>query len=157
MSRGDDLATQFEATNASVIAAVEALSDEQWGVINTPETWSRGVVAHHVAVDHEAIAGLVQGIATGADVPPLDMDGLDAINAQHATEAANCTKEETLALLRSGGIAAASMLRGLSDEQLEATANLPLAGPDPISAAGLAEGILVGHMNMHLGSLQSAE
>ena len=35
-------------------------------------------------------------------------------------------------------------------------ATLPLMGPDPVSAAQLAEDILVGHMNMHLESLQSA-
>ncbi len=157
MSRGDDLATQFEATNANVIAAVESLSDKQWGSLSTAENWSHAVVAHHIAVDHEAIAGLVQGIATGGEVPPLDLDALNAINAAHAKEAANCTKEETLALLRSGGTSAAAMLRGLSDNQLDATANLPLMGDDPVSAGTLAENILVGHMAMHLESLESAE
>ena len=157
MSRGEDLATQFEATNASVIAAVDSLSEAQWGSLSAAENWSNAVVAHHIAVDHEAIAGLVQSIATGGTVPPLDMDALDAINAEHAVEAATCTKEETLALLRAGGASAAAMLRGLSDEQLDTTGSLPLMGPDPISAAQLAENILVGHMNMHLESLQSAE
>ncbi len=156
MSRGEELAAQFEETNASVIAAVDSLSEAQWGSLSTAENWSHAVVAHHLAVDHEAIAGLVESIATGGTVPPLDMDGLDAMNAEHATEAANCTKDETLALLRAGGAAAATMLRGLSDEQLNATATLPLMGSDPVSAAQLAESLLVGHMNMHLGSLQAA-
>ncbi len=156
MSRGEELATQFEATNASVIAAVDSLSEAQWGSLSAAEHWSHGVVAHHIAVDHEAIAGLVQTIATGGTVPPLDSDALDAINAEHAAEAANCTKEETLALLRTEGMSAASMLRGLSDEQLDATAILPLLGPEPVTAAQVVENVLVGHINMHLESLQSA-
>ena len=156
MSRGEELAAQFEATNASMIAAVDSLSEAQWGALSAAENWSHAVVAHHVAVDHEAIAGLVQTIATGGAVPPLDMAALDAINAEHAVEAANCTKEETVALLRASGTAAADMLRGLSDAQLETTATLPLMGPDPVTAAQLAENVLVGHVNVHMESLQSA-
>ena len=45
------------------------------------------------------------------------------------SESANCTKEETVALLRAGGTAAASMLRGLSDEQLDAKGDAPADGP----------------------------
>jgi hypothetical protein len=157
MSRGEELAAQFESTNATLIAAVESLSDAQWGSLSVAENWSHAVVAHHVAVDHEAIAGLVQGIATGATVPPLDMEALDSLNAEHAVQSANCTKEETVALLQASGTVAASMLRGLSDAQLDTTATIPLMGPDPVTAAQLAEDILVGHMNMHLDSLRSAE
>lgn len=75
------------------------------------------MAAHHVAEDHGILAGYVGAVANGQPAPPLMMDGLNAMNAEHAKRAAGCTKAETLQLLRDGGQQGAS-IRGFCGEQL---------------------------------------
>ena len=47
------------------------------------------------------------------------MDAINRGNAEHAIQFAHATKAETLALLRQSGAAAAAMVRGLGDTQLD--------------------------------------
>src|SRR5687767_14990539 len=98
--RAANLADQFERINAALIATVEACSDADWQGVCAGEGWPVGVTAHHVALSYPAFRGFIQGIATGADLPPITGEMLDASNAKHAIEAANYTRTETLELLR---------------------------------------------------------
>jgi hypothetical protein len=152
--RSQALADQFEKANREIIATVERCSDTQWKNKTSGESWPVGVVAHHVAQSHEGIAGLVQKIATAQPLPGLTMDMINQGNAEHAKKFANCTKDETLALLRKNGAAAASAVRGLSDEQLDRSA--PLLGGPPMTAQQAIERILIGHVQDHHGSIKQA-
>ena len=154
--RAEELARRFEQANGELIKAVESCSDEQWRKTCSGEQWSVGVTAHHVAVSYGPIAGLVQALATGQRVPPLTSDMLDAGNAEHARQFAGCTKRETVDLLRGGGQAAASTVRGLSDEQLDNGAELPLMGGQRVSAGRIVEMGLIGHPTSHLESIRAA-
>lgn len=151
--RGQALADRFEQANKEMTTTVERCSDAQWKTKTSGETWSVGVVAHHVAEGHGAIAGLIQKIATGQPLPPLTMDMLHQMNAAHAKQHANCTKEETLALLRKNGATAASTVRGLSDEQLDRSA--PVLGGPPMTAQQMVERVLIGHIQEHHGSIRA--
>src|SRR5215212_11947043 len=133
--RAAALADAFESANNQVIAAVEGCTPDQWGRTCQDEGWSVGVAAHHVAVNHPIIAGLVQLVANGQPLPAITMEMIDAGNAQHAQEYANVSRDETLELLRRDGAAAASMVRGLTDEQLDRTAPMAFAGGQEWSAA----------------------
>ena len=89
-------------------------------------------------------------------MPPLTQEMLDAGNAEHARQSAGCTKQETVDLLRRGGREAAAILRGLSDEQLDNGAELPLLGGRRMSAAEIVELALIGHPTGHLESIRAA-
>jgi hypothetical protein len=154
--RAEELAKRFEQTNDEVIAAVQSCSDEQWRKTCSGEQWSVGVTAHHIGTSHVPIAELVRALATGQPVPPLTSEMLDAGNAEHARQFADCTKQETLDLLRRGGREAADILRGLSDGQLDNGAELPLLGGRHMSAAEIAELGLIGHPRGHLESIRAA-
>src|SRR5690242_4869570 len=117
----------------------QKLTDEQWRLVTTAEGWTVGVTAHHVASTYESLAGLVNLIATGGDVPAIAMEMIDAANARHAVEYANVSKAETLELLRRDSAAAVSLLRGLDDAQLARTAPMAFAGGASWSAADVAE------------------
>jgi uncharacterized damage-inducible protein DinB len=151
--RSQVLANQFEQASQEVIATVERCSDAQWTTKTSSETWSVGVVAHHVAQGHESIAGFVKMIATGQPLPPLTMDTLHQLNAEHAKQYADCTKTETLALLRKNAAAAAGIVRGLSDEQLDRSA--PVLGGPSKTAQQMVEQVLIGHMQEHHGSIRA--
>src|SRR5436190_10297913 len=117
-ARADILAKQFESKASELTGAIEKLSDADWKKVTAAEKWPVGVTAHHVAGAHEPIAGIVKSVSGGQSMPRFTMGMLDEMNAQHAREHANCTKEETLALHRKGVAAAATTVRGLADADL---------------------------------------
>lgn len=153
--RAASLADRFERANAAVIAAVESCSDADWKSVCAGEGWPVGVTAHHIALSYPPFQGFIQGIASGADLPPTTREMLDAGNAQHAQEHVDCTRDETLELLRRDGQAVAAAMRGLSDEQLDRSAPVALAGGATISAQQMAE-FLIGHPTEHLASMEAA-
>jgi uncharacterized damage-inducible protein DinB len=153
--RATSLADRFEQANEAVIAAVERCSDTDWATTCDGEHWSVGVTAHHVATSYAGFQGIIQGLASGAEMPPFTREMLDQSNAEHAQEFAGCTRAETVALLRTNGRAAADTVRSLSDEQLDRSAPLALAGGNTISAAQIAE-FMIGHPRDHLASIRSA-
>jgi len=153
-ARAETLAKQFETKAAEMSTAIEQLNDGDWKKVTSAEKWSVGVTAHHVARGHEAIAGLVKTVASAQSVPNLTMAMIDDMNAKHAQEHANCTKAETLALHQKGAAAAAAMVRGLSDTDLDRS-GVVLTGMPAMSAQQAIEGILINHINGHLGSIRA--
>ena len=153
--RAEALAAKFEQENNAVVSTVEQASDDQWKAICKEEGWSVGVTAHHIGGGYPLIAGLLQGLASGADIPPLKAEQLDEANVQHAKEHANCTKEETLEMLRTGGAAAAAAVRGLTDEQLDKTSSV-LAGAPDMSVEQVIENVLIGSATTHLASIKQS-
>jgi uncharacterized damage-inducible protein DinB len=149
--RGRSLAQGFDQANSALIATVEGLSDAEWRAATVGDGRSVGVVAHHVAESHRQIAGLAQAIAAGREVPPITMDMIHQGNAAHAARHANCTKAETLALLRQNGAAAAAIVRGLGDPELDRSAALAMG---TMSAAQVIERILIGHVQDHHGTIR---
>jgi hypothetical protein len=152
--RARALADRFEHANHELIATVEACSDAAWRAKTTGEDWTVGVVAHHVAEAHRAISGLVELRAKGQPLPNVTMDMIHQGNAAHAKQQANCTKAETLALLRQNGSAALGIVRGLSDAQLDGSA--PVLGGAPMTLQQVIERILIGHVQDHHSSIRTA-
>jgi hypothetical protein len=151
--RSEEFAKRFEQVNSEFTRAVESSSDGQWRAVCKDEGRAVGVTAHHVAVSHVGISGLVGAIAAGAAMPPLTMDNINEGNAAHAAEHANCRKEETAKLLRENGVAAAQMVRGLSDDQLDKAGSF--VGQE-MTAGQAIENVLIGHVSGHLASLKAA-
>ena len=151
-NRAEDLAARFEQANEALIATIEQSAEEQWRQPCPDEHWSVGVLAHHVAEDHELLAGFVQQLANGEPLPALTMAQVDAMNAERAQQCAGCTKEETLELLRRNGAAAAALVRSLSDEQLARTGTF---FGQTMSTAQLIERVLIGHIAEHGRSIRA--
>ena len=157
MTKGADLATKFEATNEDFINRIQGLTDQQWAKECEETGWSVGVTAHHLAESHATLGQLIAGVASGNSVPPITPDMLNTINAEHAQRAANVTRNETLQLARTSGAQAAQILRGLTDEQLQRTLEMPgPSGPASMTAESITENILIGHMGMHLPMIDRA-
>jgi uncharacterized damage-inducible protein DinB len=152
--RAQALAEQFEQANNAAIATVEGCSDEQWRRHVESENRSVGVVMHHIAIAHPIIAGWVMAAARGQDAG-VEHGWVDQLNAQHAREQANCSKAETLDLLRRNGEAAARVVRALDDSQLDSSATI-ITGSRPMTARQVTERILIGHVRGHLSTIQTA-
>lgn len=152
-TRAETLAKQFEAKAAEMTSTLEKLTDADWKKATADEKWTVGVAAHHVASSHEAIAGILKTVGGGKPMTPFTMAMLDEGNAKHATEFANCTKDETLAIHKKGAAAAASAVRGLSDAELDRSATV-LTGMPAMTVQQMIEGILIHHVDDHFGSIR---
>lgn len=152
-AKADALAQRFEAKAAEVTAVIERLSDTEWKKATAAERWPVGVVAHHIAVAHEIIAGIAKSIASGTPGRTLSMADFDAMNARHAVEHAGCTKAETLALHQKNAAAAAAIVRGVADADLDRSAPV-FTGMPPMRLEDLG-GLLVRHVDEHLGSIRA--
>lgn len=153
--RTKELVERFTAFNNELIAFVDNCSDEDWRQVCSGEEWTVGVVAHHVAAGHFGALDFVRMIVAGEAMPEITMEAIDQMNAQHAKEHANCTREEVLGLLRENGSAFAGYLAGLSDADLERTGHLAAIGGD-VSAQQFVEMVILQSSSEHLTSMKAA-
>jgi hypothetical protein len=153
-ARADMLAKQFEERANELTDTVQKMSDADWKKITAAEKWPVGVTAHHVAGSHEPISGIAKAVASGQALPAFTMQMLDEANAKHAKDFAACTKAETLELHKKGVASASAMVKGLSDAELEKTGTV-LTGAPAMSVQQIVEGILINHINDHLGSIKA--
>jgi hypothetical protein len=153
-ARAEQLASKFEQSCREINLLVERMSDADWRKVTTGEKWSVGVAAHHVAEGHAGITGIIQALAKGQSMPTFTMDMLHEMNAKHAKEHAHTTKVATLELLQTNGAKAAAAVRGLSDADLDRSGTV-LAGMPAMSVAQVIEGILINHVNEHMGSIRA--
>jgi len=152
--RVQELVQQFTTANDSLIQYIEGCTESELDQVTGGEGWSVRVTAHHIAVSHEPVAGLALLIATGQPLPALTGEMFHQMNAQHATEHTGVSKAAVLETLRSGGAKAAAMVSGISDDALASVGHLALINGE-ISTQGVIEGILIGHIDSHLGSIKA--
>ena len=152
-AKSEAFAKQFEAKAQEATGVIEKLSDQDWKKVTAAEKWPVGVVVHHVAGSHEPIANIITTVAAGQSIPNFTMAMLDEMNAKHAKDFAGCTKAETLALHKQGAAAAASVVRGLNDDQLGKSGTV-LAGNPPMTAEQVINMILIHHIDDHFGSIR---
>ncbi len=152
-AKGEALAKQFESKAQEATAVFEKLSDADWKKVTQAEKWSVGVTVHHVAQSHMGIAGLVKSVASGQHKASMSMDDIHAGNAQHAKDFANVGKAETVSLHKKNAAEAAAIVRGLDDAALARSASA-LKGMPPMTTEQAVIGILIGHIDEHLGSIR---
>jgi hypothetical protein len=152
-AKSEALARQFEAKAQEAAAGIEKLSDADWTKVTAAEKWPVGVTAHHLAGAFEPVAGLITAIVSGQLPGGFSRTMLDEMNAQHARDHANCTKAETIALLKKGVPTAAAVVRGLSDDQLAKSGAVFTDAP-PMTAEQLVMGGLITHIDEHFGSIR---
>ena len=153
-ARSDMLAKQFEERANALTETIEKMSDADWKKVTTAEKWPVGVTAHHAAGAHEPISGMAKAVAAGQTLPPFSMQMLDEMNAQHAKDFAGCTKADTIALNKKGITTASSIVKGFSDADLQKSGTL-MTGMPAMTVQQIIEGVLINHVNEHLGSIKS--
>jgi hypothetical protein len=153
-AKGEAFAKQFEAKVEEATTLLEKLTDADWKKTTAAEKWTVAVTAHHIASSYEPATHIIKTIAAGQALPHFTREILDAMNVQHATEFADCTKAETIALHKKAAAAAAAAVRGLSDGELAKTGTV-FTGMPPVSAEELVKRILLGHVDAHFGSIRT--
>ncbi len=151
--RAEALANKLDQANNEAIAAAGGCSDEQWGKTCADEGWTVAVTAHHIAAGYAPLTALIQGLASGADLPAFTMEQIDQGNGEHATQFANVSQRETVDLLERGGSAAVAAIRGFSDEQLDRSA-VVLQGAPEMTTEQVVENVVIASTTGHLASIK---
>lgn len=129
--KAKELVERFNGVSNELISLVEKCSDEDWKKVVSAEEWTVGVVTRHVAEAHFGmLLDFAKNIVAGNALPEVNMGQIDQLNAKHAQDHTNCTKEEVLPMLRKNVSSIAEFVNGLNDEDLDKTAHFSLAGRD---------------------------
>ena len=153
--RSETLATKLEQTINDLLSAVEASPPEQWAAPCSDGEWTQGFAAFHAAKNIGAIAEAVKNVADGNPFPGTTMEEIDATNAADAKAHADATQAETVDLIKAATPGAVSMLRSLTDDQLDRKVKLLKTMPE-VTVAMMAEMGLIGHAAYHTQTITGA-
>jgi hypothetical protein len=147
-----DLAAEYQATIAEVIAFAESCTDRDWQTPCPNEERTVGVVFDHLAVGNGDVVGWIESFLAGQPVR-ITPEVLHATNAEHASKAAGRPRAETIADLKLSSARTAELIGGLSEGQLRITQEFGWAGSRDVAwVAGAA----VRHPRMHFQSIRDA-
>ena len=155
-TRSDALAARLENGARALAALVGPLTPEQWQTRLPKDGRKVGVVVHHVANMYPLEIQLAQTLASGQPISGVTWAAVHELNAKHAAETADVTKEAALELLRTSSAAAATAIRALSDEQLDKAAPVSLNADAPLTCQFFLEDHAVRHSYHHLAGIRAA-
>jgi hypothetical protein len=156
-TRAEQLANDFEQAVADFAQTIEQIPDDKWSAKGGPEGWTIAGVAQHVSGQFPLEMEYITAAAEGRPLPGYSWDEINQKNESRAQVNSAATKADVLRELREGAASTAAYVRGLSDEQLDRTEKLALAGGAEVTAQQLIEGgVLIDHVRGHMQSLQSA-
>ena len=156
-TRSDALAGQFEQAVADFAKAVEGCSDAKWSAVCNAEGWTVAQTAQHVSGQFPLEMEFITASPEGKPLPGYSLDDINSKNDARAAKNGSVTRAGVLQELRDGAASTAAYIRTLSDEQLDTTGVLALAGGASVSTQQLIEGgVLIGHVTGHLESIRAA-
>jgi hypothetical protein len=150
------LADRLEKGARALAEFAQQLSDAEWQMTVPHDGRRIGVVVHHVANVYPLEVQLAQMIAAGSPVVGVTWNTVHEMNAAHAAEHADVTKEEALELLAVNSAAAATAIRSLSDDDLDRAAPVSLYGDAELTCQFVLEDHAVRHSYHHLAKLRDA-
>ena len=142
------------STVAKMTPRKKKMSEAEWQTPLLKDGRKVGVVVHHVASVYPLEIQLAQLVAGGQPIAGVTMDNVHEMNALHAKDEANVTKDVALALLQKNSNAAAAAIRALSDEQLDRAALASLYDDAPVTAQFVLEDHAVRHSYHHLAVIR---
>jgi len=155
-TRAENLANRFEQAVNDFAQTIEQIPDDKWTAQGGPEGWTIASVAQHVSGQFPLEMEYITAAAEGKEMPAYSWDDINTRNESRAEKNSAASKAEVLRELRDGAASTAAYVRELSDEQLDRTGALALAGGASVSAQQLIEGgVLIDHVRGHMKSLQA--
>ncbi len=156
LSAADQLGSRLNTALIHLRWAIEACPDDRWEA-TTADRWSVGVTAHHM-LGHLVVVQLARSIADGNPLPFADSppETLHEGNAEHARQFAGVSRDDVLRELKSSGPEAVTLVRGFSDEDLEARAALGFLDGRSVSARELLQGAMLDGIAEHMAHIREA-
>jgi hypothetical protein len=154
--RADALADRLEQGARALAQLAAGLSDAQWKVRIPGDGRTVGVLVHHVGNMYPIEIELAQVLAAGKPIAGVTWDDVHAINAKHAKEFENVTKEEALEFLRQNSTAASAAVRAMSDADLDRANPVSLNADAPLTTQFFIEDHALRHSYHHTAKIRAA-
>jgi DinB superfamily len=154
--RADALADRLDQGAADLADLAATLTDAEWRTRVPGDGRTVGVVVHHVATMYPLEIELAQAVAEGKAIAGVTWDAVHEINAKHAREHAETTREDAVALLRRNSELASQAIRALRDEQLDRAAPISLYFDTPLTCQFFLEDHAVRHSWHHTARIRQA-
>lgn len=155
--RANLLADRIEEGAATLAAFVETLSEGDWRKpVSATDRRTVGVIVHHVGSMYPIEIDAARAIAAGNAVTDVTWEVVAQVNAQHAAEQNDVSREAALELLRKNSAQAAEAVRGFTDEQLDRAAPFSLSYGAPMTAQFVIEDHALRHSWHHLARIRKA-
>jgi uncharacterized damage-inducible protein DinB len=155
-TRTERLARRLEANAKALADYAAGLTPEQWRTPMPHDGRTIGVIVNHVASIYPLEIELARSIAAGKPLVGVSWDVVATVNAGHAKENQDTTKEDTLALLKKNSDAAAAAIRALTDEDLDRAVTQSLYGDAELTCQFFLEDHAVRHAIHHLAKIRAA-
>src|ERR1051325_10130741 len=138
--RAESLADRIEEGAASLAAFAGTLSDAEWHKSVSPsDARPIGVIIHHVASVYPVEVEVARIVASGTAVTEVTWEAVAEMNAKHAGDQTEVTKEAALELLRKNSREAAAAVRTFTDAELDTAAPFSLSYGAPMTAQFVIE------------------
>lgn len=155
-ARSAQLADRLEANARALINFAHSLTPAQWQqAAMDGDRRPVGVVVHHVASVYPIEIQLAQAAAKGQPMTDVTWDAIASMNAGHASENANVTKDAAIQLLVKNSADAADAIRALSEAELDRAVPMSLYGNAVLTCQFFLEDHAVRHSMHHLARLRA--
>lgn len=154
--RADALADRLEQGANDLADLAATLTDAEWRTRVPRDERTIGVIVHHVATMYPLEIELAQAVAAGKAIVGVTGQAVHDINANHAEEHADTTREEAIALLRKNSELAAGAIRAMKDEELDSATPNSLYFDAPLTCQFFIEDHAMRHSWYHAGRIRQA-
>jgi hypothetical protein len=155
--RAAALAARLEQGASALAAFASTLTDAEWKrPLGTSDRRTIGVIVHHVGSIYPLEMQLALLLAKGQRITDVTWDAVAQVNAGHAGENAEATKQQALEVLARNSAEAAAQIRALTDAELAQAAPVSLYGDAPLTCQFFLEDHAVRHSYHHLAKIRKA-
>lgn len=154
--RAEALADEMQRAIDEVDRFIDEVSDEGWQATCPGEQCTVAALICHIGNSNTGMMdSIFKPVVEGTPRPTFSPEDLHRWNAQAAQQYAAASKEQAREILRAGSAPAVAYVRGLSDEQLATSFDLPMR-PEPVTLEAMVVHGLTGHPREHLASARAA-
>lgn len=155
-SRSGLLAARLEAGARALAELANGLTEAEWQTRIPGDGRKVGVVIHHVASVYPLEVQIATTVGRGEPLVGVTMNDVHAMNARHAVEQDEVTKDAALQLLIANSTDAAAAIRALDDATLDRAATASLYDDAPVTCQFVLEDHAVRHSYHHLAVIERA-
>lgn len=157
LSPAEEYASRLNGLLVQLLEALRRCPASAWERATAGDGRTVAAVANH-AIDHLGLVSFARAVGDGVRAPQADFtqEGLDAFNAERASQVAGTSIEATIERLRAGGPGAVAALRAFTPADFAKTQSMAFAGGAHLSAGMLVEGPLLADIAAHLAAVRTA-
>jgi hypothetical protein len=154
--RAAALADELQRATDEVDQFIDDVSDAGWQANCPGEQCTVAALVCHIGNAYTGMLdNIIKPVAEGTPRPEFSPEDLHRWNAYAAQQYAAASREQARDLLRTASPPAIAYVRGLSDEQLATSFDLPQR-PEPVTLEAMVTYGLTGHPREHLASARTA-